>query len=151
MNITLIFCLCTADGFPITKERRKVIIDAQKPYNISATGSKSCTYQVVDRCAQRLSMAQVPPPLGWPGLGQVGSGADRLPASFAQGASEFGTLTRFGEVPFLSGRVRSGLHQPVSLFQSGFRSSSGLVRLKSGDVQVDLGALWVYFQVPIRW
>ena len=30
MNITLIFCPCTADGFPITKERRKVIIDAQK-------------------------------------------------------------------------------------------------------------------------
>ena len=30
MNITLIFCPCTADGFPITKERRKVMIDAQK-------------------------------------------------------------------------------------------------------------------------
>ena len=109
----------------------------KKPYNISATGSKSCTYQVVDRCAQRLSMAQVPPPLGWPGLGQVGSGADRLPASFAQGASEFGTLTRFGEVPFLSGRVRSGLHQP-GLPSHCFSQVSGLHLVLSGLSRVQV-------------
>ena len=48
MNIALIFCPCNPDGFPITKERRKVIIDAKKTYIISATRLKSCTYQVVD-------------------------------------------------------------------------------------------------------
>ena len=108
-----------------------------KPRRLSLTSNNRWTSGLSSKnttCIWNL-LHRVPPPLGWPGLGQVGSGADRLPASFAQGASEFGTLTRFGEVPFLSGRVRSGLHQP-GLPSHCFSQVSGLHLVLSGWSQV---------------
>ena len=64
----------------------------------------------------------------WARWGQVQTGS---PPHLLKEQSELGALTRFGEVPFLSGRVRSGLHQP-GLPSHCFSQVSGLHLVLSG-------------------